>query len=106
MIRSWAGVVENTPDGRPVLDRLSDPANVTVATMSGVGFGLSPATGHAVRDLVMDGVCSFADLTKLRFDRFGNLPDDWRARRGWDLLAGAYATHAPLLDAPRDTAQA
>ena len=88
VIRSWAGVVENTPDGRPVLDRLDDPGNVTVATMSGVGFGLSPATGHAVRDLVMDGVCSFTDISKLRFDRFGNLPDDWRARRGWDQLTG------------------
>jgi sarcosine oxidase subunit beta len=72
-----------------VLDRLSDPENLTVATMSGVGFGLSPATGHALRDLVMDGVCSFADLSKLRLDRFGNLPDDWRRRRGWDELAGS-----------------
>ena len=55
VIRSWAGVVENTPDGRPVLDRLDNPANLIVATMSGVGFGLSPATGHAIRDLVLDG---------------------------------------------------
>jgi sarcosine oxidase subunit beta len=83
LIRSWAGVVENTPDGRPVLDRLADPANLVVATMSSVGFGLSPASGHAVRDLVMDGRCSFADLGKLRLSRFETVRDDWLEARGW-----------------------
>jgi sarcosine oxidase subunit beta len=83
VIRSWAGVVENTPDGRPVLDRPADPGNLTVATMSGVGFGLSPATGHAVRDLVIDGQCSFADLSKLSLARFENTPVDWREQQGW-----------------------
>ncbi len=83
VIRSWAGVVENTPDGRPVIDRLDDPSNLTVATMSGVGFGLSPATGHAIRDLVLDGRCSFVDLEKLSIKRFEDLPDDWRETNGW-----------------------
>jgi sarcosine oxidase subunit beta len=83
VIRSWAGVVENTPDGRPILDRPKDPGNVTVATMSGVGFGLSPASGHAIRDLVLDGVCSFADIGKLGLMRFRDLPADWREQRGW-----------------------
>ncbi len=83
VIRSWAGLIENTPDGRPVLERLDEPENVTVATMSSVGFGLSPATGHAIRDLVIDGRCSFADLEKLRLSRFANLAADWRERRGW-----------------------
>ena len=83
VIRSWAGVVENTPDGRPVIDRLTDPGNLTVATMSGVGFGLSPATGHAIRDLVMEGACRFADLSKLSLKRFADLPEDWRETAGW-----------------------
>jgi sarcosine oxidase, subunit beta len=83
LIRSWAGVIENTPDGRPVLDRLDNPANLVVATMSSVGFGLSPASGHAVRDLVLDGRCSFADLGKLRLSRFENIRDDWLEERGW-----------------------
>lgn len=87
MIRSWAGIIENTPDGRPVIDRLADPGNVTVATMSSVGFGLSPATGHAIRDLVIDGRCSFTDLGKLRLDRFAGLDPDWAARRGWVPIA-------------------
>ncbi len=83
VIRSWAGVVENTPDGRPVIDRLDDPGNLTVATMSGVGFGLSPATGHAIRDLVLDGRCGFADLEKLSIKRFADLAEDWREAAGW-----------------------
>ena len=82
VIRSWAGVIENPPDGRPILDRLDHPANVTVATMSGVGFGLA-ASGHAIRDLVIDGTCSFADITKLGLAHFKNLEPDWRERRGW-----------------------
>jgi len=45
VIRSWAGVIENTPDGRPIIDRMRDPENIVVATMSSVGFGLSPASG-------------------------------------------------------------
>lgn len=83
VIRSWSGVIENTPDGRPVLDRLADPGNLTVATMSAVGFGLSPASGHAVRDLVLDGACSFCDLSKLSLSRFAGLAPDWREALNW-----------------------
>jgi len=83
VIRSWAGVVENTPDGRPVIERLANPGNVTIAVMSGVGFGLSPASGHAIRDLVQDGVCSFTDLEKLKLARFADLSPDWRREHGW-----------------------
>ena len=83
VIRSWGGIVENTPDGRPVLERLSDPGNVVIASMSSVGFGLSPATGRALAQLVTEGACDFADLSQLKLARFGNLPTDWRARQGW-----------------------
>ena len=80
VIRSWAGIIENTPDGRPVIDRID---NLVIATMSGVGFGLSPATGHAVRDLVVDGQCSFTDIAKLSLARFAGLAPDWREACGW-----------------------
>ena len=83
VIRSWAGVIENSPDGRPIIDRLTSPDNVVVASMSGVGFGLSPASGHAIRDLVLDGVCSFADIGILGLSRFADLEPDWREKRGW-----------------------
>ena len=87
VIRSWAGVIENSPDGRPIIDRLTSPDNVVVASMSSVGFGLSPASGHAIRDLVIDGKCSFADLDILKLSRFAGLEADWRERRGWMPLA-------------------
>ena len=87
VIRSWAGVIENTPDGRPIIDRMRDPENLVVATMSSVGFGLSPASGHAIRDLVMDGECSFADIGKLALSRFADLAPDWREQRGWQAVA-------------------
>jgi sarcosine oxidase subunit beta len=83
VIRSWAGVIENSPDGRPIIDRLTSPDNVVVASMSSVGFGLSPASGHAIRDLVIDGKCSFADIDILKLSRFDNLGSDWREKRGW-----------------------
>ena len=83
VIRSWAGIIENTPDGRPVIDRLTSPSNVTVATLSSVGFGLSPASGRAIHDLVTTGTCSFTDLSKIGINRFANLPADWREKSGW-----------------------
>jgi glycine/D-amino acid oxidase-like deaminating enzyme len=83
LIRSWAGIVENTPDGLPIIDRLTAPDNVVLATMSSVGFGLSPATGKAISELVLHGRCRFADLGAIRLTRFADTPPDWRERLGW-----------------------
>ena len=83
LFRSWGGVVENTPDGLPVIDRLSDPDNVVLATMSSVGFGLSPAAGRGISELVLHGRCLFADLAALALRRFADTPPDWRERAGW-----------------------
>jgi sarcosine oxidase subunit beta len=83
IIRSWAGIVENTPDGLPIIDRLAEPANVVLATMSSVGFGLSPASGKAISELVLHGECRFCDLTALRLSRFADTPPDWRTHLGW-----------------------
>ena len=83
VIRTWAGIVENTPDGRPVIDRLPTADNVTVASLSSVGFGLSPASGRAIAEIVTDNCCSFADLSTFRLSRFGNLAPNWRERKGW-----------------------
>lgn len=83
IIRSWAGIVENTPDGRPVIDWLPTFDNALIATMSSVGFGLSPASGRAISEIVLEGRCSFADLSSFRLSRFGNLAPDWREQRGW-----------------------
>ena len=83
VIRSWAGFIENTPDGCPVIDRPAAVDNLTVATLSSVGFGLSPASGRAIRDLVVSGACGFADLSRLKLSRFAALEPDWRRLQGW-----------------------
>ena len=83
VIRSWAGFIENTPDGRPIIDRPSAVENLTIATLSSVGFGLSPAAGRAIRDLVVTGTCGFADLSSLTLSRFASLQPDWAALQGW-----------------------
>lgn len=83
VIRSWAGFIENTPDGRPIIDRPGAVENLTIATLSSVGFGLSPAAGRAIRDLVTTGSCGFADLTTLTLARFAGLEPDWQRLQGW-----------------------
>jgi sarcosine oxidase subunit beta len=83
IIRSWAGIIENTPDGRPIIDRPADPGNVVLATLSSIGFGLSPASGHAIADLVMTGACSFADISSFVLSRFRLLEPDWAVVQGW-----------------------
>ncbi|MEE9261941.1 MAG: FAD-binding oxidoreductase [Dehalococcoidia bacterium] len=82
VIRSWAGVVEQTPDYLPIIDFLDRPSNFLVATVSAHGFGLSPATGKVVSELVLHGESSVA-IDTLRFGRFANVPRNWREQRGW-----------------------
>ncbi|AOO82863.1 NAD(P)/FAD-dependent oxidoreductase [Bosea vaviloviae] len=94
IIRSWAGVIENTPDGRPVIDHLASKDNVVVATLSSVGFGLSPASGRAIRDLVIDGACSFTDISSFKLSRFAQLEPNWRELQGWQALAAQEAIAA------------
>ncbi|WP_203531244.1 hypothetical protein [Pseudoroseicyclus tamaricis] len=70
-------------DGGPIIAWLPSCPTAMVATMSSVGFGLSPATGHAIRDLIDDGACSFADTSSFALSRFGRLEPDWVMRQGW-----------------------
>ena len=83
VIRSWGGIVEQTPDGGPVIELMDRPGNFIVATMSGMGFGLSPAVGEAISDLVIKGEVSFADISEFTAGRFKDVPMDWRELRGW-----------------------
>jgi sarcosine oxidase, subunit beta len=96
VIRSWAGFVENTPDGRPVIDTLPSAPNVLMATMSGIGFGLSPAVGRVIQQLITQGGCDFADISTLRLSRFASLEQDWRDLQGWRAgkAQGSVLAHA------------
>ena len=82
VLRSWGGVVEQTPDYTPIIDFVGQPANMIVITMSGDGFGLSPATGKAASDLVLHGETTI-DIGGLRMGRFADMKPGWREERGW-----------------------
>jgi len=88
-LRSWAGVIEVTPDATVILDRPGAPEGFVVCSASGHGFGLAPAIGQALADLVVRGRSSIA-IDGLGLDRFVGLPRDWRAARSWH--AGSYNT--------------
>ncbi len=82
VIRSWAGVVEQAPDYLPIIDRLDSPSNYVVVTASAHGFGIAPATGKAVSELVLYGESSI-DISALGLGRFSGIGPEWRAQRGW-----------------------
>lgn len=51
--RRWAGVIDASPDGLPVISGHEAVSGLVVASgFSGHGFGLAPATGELVADIV------------------------------------------------------
>ena len=82
VIRSWAGVVEQAPDYLPIIDIPDCPSNYIVVTASAHGFGIAPATGKVVSDLVLHGKSSI-DISGLGLGRFSDISPDWREERGW-----------------------
>lgn len=67
---SWAGVIDSTPDTLPVIDAQGGPDGLVIATgFSGHGYGLVPALGPIICDLVLRSQSSF-DLSNFRLDRF------------------------------------
>ncbi len=83
VIRSWAGVVEQVPDMMPIIDILECPSNYVVVTASAHGFGIAPATGKAVSDLVLYGETNI-DIGAFGLNRFSDIGPDWRAELGWN----------------------
>lgn len=72
LTRSWAGMIDTMPDVVPVVDRIAALPGLTLGTgMSGHGFGIGPAMGRILADLVRD-VPTGHDLSRFRFDRFGD----------------------------------
>jgi sarcosine oxidase subunit beta len=88
-LRSWAGIVEVTPDQSCIIERLSSPEGMIVASASGHGFGLAPSIGRAICGLVLDGRSPIS-IDGLGLDRFANLDPDWRLARRW--AAGTFNT--------------
>jgi len=67
---AWAGMIDTMPDIVPVVDRAPCLPGVTIATgMSGHGFGIGPAFGRIVADLIR-GLAPGHDMTRFRLSRF------------------------------------
>jgi glycine/D-amino acid oxidase-like deaminating enzyme len=67
---SWAGMIDTMPDVVPIVDHVAALPGLTLATgMSGHGFGIGPAFGRIIADLVQ-GRAPGHDLTRFRMARF------------------------------------
>jgi glycine/D-amino acid oxidase-like deaminating enzyme len=68
--RSWAGMIDMTPDSLPVIDNPDALPGLTIATgFSGHGFGSSPAAGQLAADLATGSV-PLVDPQPYRWSRF------------------------------------
>lgn len=89
VLRTWAGIVEVTPDHAAIIEKAAAPDGFIVATASGHGLGLSPALGKAISELVVNGKSSIP-IDGLGLNRFAGLAPDWRESRRW--MPGLYNT--------------
>jgi glycine/D-amino acid oxidase-like deaminating enzyme len=68
--RGYAGCFDVTPDWHPILDRVGPQGYHVAVGFSGHGFKLSPAVGHMVATLIIDGPNGHPDLPTFRLSRF------------------------------------
>ncbi|GBQ65503.1 glycine/D-amino acid oxidase [Ameyamaea chiangmaiensis NBRC 103196] len=70
---AWAGVIDVMPDALPVLSMVDGCPGLSLATgFSAHGFGIAPASGALMAELLLDGRTRFND-GDFRLSRFGNL---------------------------------
>ncbi|GAA6201009.1 FAD-binding oxidoreductase [Aquicoccus sp. SU-CL01552] len=70
MVQSWAGLIDVTPDAIPVISGVDSVPGLHVATgFSGHGFGIGPAAGRLMADLVT-GASPVVDPSAFRLSRF------------------------------------
>lgn len=88
--RMWAGVIDQTPDAGPVIGPTSAIQGLVFATgLSGKGFGLGPAIGELLTELVTTGQTTL-DISPFAYDRF--LSGDWgTATASSDMASRAQA---------------
>ncbi len=66
----WAGYIDVTPDAVPVIDAIDSIPGFHIATgFSGHGFGIGPAAGRLMADIVT-GKPPIVDRKNFRFSRF------------------------------------
>lgn len=70
MAAAWAGYIDSTPDGVPVIGEIpSLPGFMLAAGFSGHGFGIGPGAGLLIADRIM-GASSFVDHRHYDLARF------------------------------------
>ncbi|MBS0536764.1 MAG: FAD-binding oxidoreductase [Proteobacteria bacterium] len=70
VVAQWAGYIDSTPDGIPVIDAIADrPGFILAAGFSGHGFGIGPGAGHLIADLIT-GRTPLVDPKHYGFTRF------------------------------------
>jgi glycine/D-amino acid oxidase-like deaminating enzyme len=75
-VERWAGLIDVTPDAVPVISPVKAlPGFYLASGFSGHGFGIGPAAGRLIADLVT-GASPIVDPTPFRLERFA------RGRRG------------------------
>ena len=68
--RTWAGLIDATPDAVPVMGGTDEVQGFIFATgFSGHGFAMGPIAGQLMAELIVDGEASM-DLHDLEFSRF------------------------------------
>jgi glycine/D-amino acid oxidase-like deaminating enzyme len=66
----WAGYIDVTPDAVPVISAVSTIPGFHIATgFSGHGFGIGPAAGRLMADIVLNRQ-PIVDPSAFRFSRF------------------------------------
>jgi sarcosine oxidase, subunit beta len=69
--RGITGVLDMTPDARPLLGEVpGHPGLIVAAGFSGTGFKISPAVGEALAELITSGAPAHVDLRPFRPSRF------------------------------------
>jgi glycine/D-amino acid oxidase-like deaminating enzyme len=70
LARSWAGLIDTTPDLVPIIGAVDSPARYFVAAgFNGHGLALGPVVGRVMSELIADGKSSI-DVRALRPQRF------------------------------------
>lgn len=76
---AWAGYIDSTPDGVPVIGEIASlPGFILAAGFSGHGFGIAPGAGELIADLVT-GRTAKVEAAQYRPERF--------ARSAWGKVA-------------------
>ena len=69
-VETWAGMIETSPDVKPIICGLDELPGLFVATgFSGHGFGIGPGAGHAIADMIT-GHDGDVALEAFRLNRF------------------------------------